>query len=368
MPKLQEIIKSSTVSECIEPQNQKRKENVDLASGVIIQEDMNDKLSGKRILMFSQYIFGYENKIEQKLVELGAETTVYDEMSVTKTFERALLKIHPIIFALKTEKYYKGIFNIEANHSYDYILFIDGEMPTKHVLQECRKYFPKAKICLHMWDSLENLKGVKEKLPLFDYVTTFDRKDAEENNLVFRPLFFCDQYRSNDLVPNSSYIYDLSFIGTIHSDRYKVISELKSTNLKLYLYPYLQSRYIYYFYRLTREEFRQTSINDFKFEKIESSEIAKSIENSNAILDIQHPRQSGLTIRTLEMVGMKKKIVTTNSDIKNYDFYDKNNICVIDRESPNIPNEFFETPYNDIEKKVYEKYSLEQWIYDVLGV
>ena len=100
--------------------------------------------------------------------------------------------------------------------------------------------------------------------------------------------------------------------------------------------------------------------------KKNSEEIADVIDKSKIVLDIQHPKQIGLTMRTIEMLGMNKKLITTNSTIKNYDFYNPNNICVIDRNDIKIDMNFLDTPYQAIKKDVYESYSLENWIKSVL--
>ena len=36
-------------------------------------------------------------------------------------------------------------------------------------------------------------------------------------------------------------------------------------------------------------------------------------------------------MRTIEMLGALK-MITTNAEIQNYDFYHPNNICIVDRE------------------------------------
>ncbi len=323
-------------------------------------------LTGKKILFFSQYFFGYEKKITEKMKELGAEVSLYDEMSVNTSFERAMLKVSPRIFKGKTEKYYRNIINKEKGVPFDFVLFIDCEMPTMHVLQECRRAFSSAKFCLHMWDSIKNLKGVKGKFEFFDYISSFDREDSEREHLVFRPLFFSDEYRACD--DKENYKYNLSFIGTIHSDRYRIIKKLKRTTDEFFIYSYLQSKFIYYFYKMTKKDFRKTNIRDFKFDKIDSKTIADIVRESRGVLDIQHPKQTGLTMRTLEMLGMKKKFVTTNTDIRNYDFFDENNICIIDRVNPVVPDSFYTSNYKDISKDIYERYSIERWLLEVLGV
>ena len=324
-------------------------------------------LTGKKVLLFAQYFFGYENKIAEKLRQLGAIVSLYDERSVTRPIEKAILKISPSLFQGKTDKYYDNIIEKEKNTSYDYILFIDCEMVSRRILLTIRESFPKAKLCLYLWDSLQNLKGVPDKLDLFDYISSFDRTDSSKQEKIhFRPLFFCDEYRMQN--NNTVKKYDIAFIGTIHSDRYNIIKKLKEKIPNFYIYAYLQSQFMFYYFWLTKKEYRGTSKNTFKYEKISSKDISEIVEQSRTILDIQHPKQTGLTMRTIEMLGMRKKFITTNSDISNYDFYNPNNICIIDRINPDIPSDFFTIEYQDIPNQVYEYYSIEQWVFDVLDV
>jgi hypothetical protein len=55
-------------------------------------------------------------------------------------------------------------------------------------------------------------------------------------------------------------------------------------------------------------------------------------------------------------------MITTNSEIKKYSFYDPNNIIVIERENIQFSKSFFETNYKDISKEAYDRMSIEGWI------
>ena len=50
------------------------------------------------------------------------------------------------------------------------------------------------------------------------------------------------------------------------------------------------------------------------------------------------------------------------SGSKEYDFYTPENICIIDRNHPKVPNGFLESVYKEIPKNVYERYSLKNWL------
>lgn len=332
---------------------------------------MESKLKKKRVLFFAPAFFGYENKIKSKMEELGIIVDMFDERSIHKSYQKALLKVNPNIFSRKTEKYYLEILELVKNIDYEYVLFIKCEMATETVLKRIKKLFPKANLNLYLYDALDNIKNIDKKLQYFDHILSFDRHDCLNNQHInFRPLFFCDEYKTNEPI-NKEYKYDVCFIGTIHSDRYKILKEVcektKKEGLSIYLYPFLQSKFIYYLYKMTKKEFRDTSIQDFRFDKISSQDIANIVDQSRIIIDIQHPKQTGLTMRTMEMLGMKKQMITTNTDIVNYDFYDSRNIFVMDRTDLNISLGAFSNKYFDVDDSIYIKYSLESWIYEVLG-
>lgn len=303
--------------------------------------------------------------------EFGAKVFFYDERPFNSSYEKTLLKVQPNIFAKKTERYFDSIFEEVSNINFDYIFFLKCETPTLKVMKKYRNHFKAAKFCLYMWDSISNVKNIEEKLPYFDLISSFDRKDSLTNNFNFRPLFYSDDYKS-EYSPQKQFDYDICSFGTIHSDRYKVISKVKSfaeeNHLKTFFFNFLQAKFMYYMYKLSKKEFSKTCLSDFDFEKKSSKEITDIIFNSKAVLDIQHPNQTGLTMRTIEMIGLNKKIITTNSSITEYDFYSPNNVLVIDRENVEIDLAFFETQYEKLEDNIYYNYSLSKWVLDSLGV
>ncbi|WP_462254042.1 hypothetical protein [Ferruginibacter sp.] len=86
------------------------------------------------------------------------------------------------------------------------------------------------------------------------------------------------------------------------------------------------------------------------------------IAQSTILLEVLKEQQRGLTFRALEALGLKKKLITNNKQIKNYDFFEENNIFVINTDNINIPDWFFKTPYKEIDETVRRKYHLKEWI------
>ena len=66
-------------------------------------------------------------------------------------------------------------------------------------------------------------------------------------------------------------------------------------------------------------------------------------------MEIQRTEQVGLSFRIFEALGHRKKLITTNKDIVNYDFYHPQNILVVDENTIEIPEEFVTSPYVEIE-------------------
>ena len=62
------------------------------------------------------------------------------------------------------------------------------------------------------------------------------------------------------------------------------------------------------------------------------------------------------------MFSNNKKIITTNKDIINYDFYNSKNIYIIERENININKDFINEESQKIDNNIIENYNLKNWI------
>jgi hypothetical protein len=244
---------------------------------------------------------------------------------------------------------------------------LSGEELTP-IIQDEQNRNVRMKDLLSLPQLVEKFKYFEEKFRYFDRLLSFDSNDCMAHpELIFRPNFYTDD--CDDI--SEKEVYDWSFCGTIHSDRLNVIRQIRAISQQrgytYDLYPYLQSRQVYWLYRMTRKEFLNTTPEDFIYEKLTFDDSVKEMAKSRVIVDIEHPDQSGLTTRTLITVAMGKKLITTNEDTVNYDFYDPDMIWIIDRTNVEIPEEFMNKPNKKPSPEFYEKYSLRRWVLDVLG-
>ena len=334
---------------------------------------MRDKtLLNKRILFIAPDFFGYELFIRNKMEELGAKVDFYHESAVKSSYLKALKKVHPQLLFAVNRRYYKKILDDTKDYVYDYVLFIKCESISTNMLKKMRSLFRGSVFILYLYDSMANIKGIRRKLPFFDRILTFDRNDAAKNpGFFFRPNFYADEYRLQSTIDQglNRNLYDLCFIGTIHSDRYAIIRRLaadcEEKGLRFIQYCYLQNRMMFYLYKLSKKEFFHAKIGDFQFEKLGNEKVKEIVSRSRIVLDTQHPRQTGLTMRLIETIGMQKKVVTANEEVRNYDFFDPQNVCVIDRKNIQIPDDFLSSDYMPVDPEIYGRYSLSQWVGDV---
>lgn len=326
-------------------------------------------LRDKKILFFAPSFFGYQNEISDALKRLGASVDYYDERPKNNFFVKASLRTNKNIVKKRIQKYYASILENTRNKKYDYVFVVNLEALMPSLIKELQQQQNEAKFILYMWDSIQNKKPALEAFPHFDWGYSFDKSDSQNiNGIQFRPLFFIDKYDCFKTSKTRQTI-DLCFMGTVHSDRYNLIHELKekaeNLGLTTYFFMYFPSPILFWFKKLRDIRFYKARYNEFSFKPINHDEIARKIMASKVVLDIQHPKQTGLTMRTIEMIGAEKKLITTNAAIKEYDFYDEQNILVIDREHPVISKTFFTEPYKPIDKKIRYNYSIEGWIKEI---
>lgn len=323
-------------------------------------------LKGKRILFFSPQAFGYEAAIKKRLEEMGAIVVYYDERPSNSFWGKAMLRVSKHSMTVKIEAYYREIVKeLESYKSFDYIFLLNLEAMPVWFLKKIKAKYQGCPIILYMWDSFRNKVHTKDYLEWCDRAISFDHEDHKNNpQLEFRPLFYLNEYSS--IAGNKVFDYDVSFVATAHSDRFIIAQNIKEQveewNGVAFNYFYLQSKKLFLYLKLTNPTFKHTHTSDFKYKSLKTDELLNVIAKSKSVLDVQHPKQTGLTMRTLEMVGAERKLITTNSSIQYYDFYNPNNICIINRNNPILDKDFFIRPYEPISKDLYYKYSLDGWL------
>ena len=63
---------------------------------------------------------------------------------------------------------------------------------------------------------------------------------------------------------------------------------------------------------------------------------------------------------------MKKKLVTGNARVREYDLYKPENMFILGVDDIGRLKEFFEIPYKELDKKEMEKYDFSNWVNGII--
>lgn len=329
-------------------------------------------LANKKIILISVKFFNYEVLIKQELEKMGASVTLFDERPSNSFLSKAIIRVKKEFYKNEINRYYNELIKKLKGQKIDYLLLIKGEAIPKFFLEFLRSENPTMRMIYYTYDSFKNNKNGLEIMEMFDYSFTFDSNDAAKYNMRFRPLFFVEDYSALYLKNDKEYKYDLAFIGTAHSDRYSIAETARSwcskNSFKMFCFYFSPSKLLFNIKKLTEKSFRSFDKSKISFSSLSHSEIISIYRDSKAILDINHPGQNGLTMRTFEALGAGRKLITTNANIKNYPFYNSDNICIINREAPIFEKEFFEKEFTPIDEEIYHSMSIQGWIEEIFGI
>ncbi|KFF05889.1 CgeB family protein [Flavobacterium reichenbachii] len=240
----------------------------------------------------------------------------------------------------------------EVKQTQDLILVIKGDFIDPKSIQEFKKYGKKT--IAYFNDNTIRCPKIIRVMPHFDEVFSFEKEDCKKYNLKF-----ATNWIYNSVCVKNEKPFEYKVFNIISKDKRlpilaRIAADLKSKNISQKIFVY------------DKKFQRRTSAIEYITNHIPLSEINEYNNRSQVLLDINRKSQNGLTFRVFESIGLQKKLITTNADIVNYDFYNPNNILVIDEKNPNIPVSFFDKEYEKLPEDIFKKYTLEGWIENVI--
>ncbi len=257
---------------------------------------------------------------------------------------------------LKTKFYGKCIIEeLEKNkEQQDLILTIKGDFIAPEYAKQIKNYTKKSVAFFN--DNTKRCPKIIRVLPCFDDVFSFEKEDCKKYNLKFKSNFIYN-YKEN-LNTGMKFDFEVFNISS-YGKRSDLIIKI-AENLSMQQIPYR------FFISDKKKKLIDNPLVNSIQENMPLNEVNNYIEKSNVLLDIHRENQNGLSFRVFESLGLHKKLITTNLDIKNYDFYNENNILIIDSKKPEIPIEFIKKPYIEIPTEIIKKYNLKGWIEEII--
>jgi hypothetical protein len=202
----------------------------------------------------------------------------------------------------------------------------------------------------YYWDPFDYFPRNQDISHYFDRILSFDPDDCKKFDFDFLPNFYCHEQGEAEM---HYQVYNLS----TYDDRRWIIEQIART---------LQSSGISYLFKgYSSKVFKNPYIIHTPL--IPYQQMISEIKHCKVILDVGKKGQSGLTLRPFEALGLNKKLVTTNTDIKNYSFYHPDNIFILEPGRMEIDPAFFKTPYKPIPAEIKEEYHIRNWLDKVLN-
>ncbi|MDH1469690.1 hypothetical protein [Shewanella sp. GD03713] len=314
----------------------------------------------KKILLFCPSFFGYDIAIKKEMELLGPKVSLFDERPFKSFFGKALLRLNLAwLFRWYIDNYFRKII-FSSLQDLDLIVLVNPESIPPDLLREVKLLNKNVKIVVYMWDSFENKKQASKLIAVSDSFFTFDPIDANDYGVNFLPLFYIPQYE--EIRSNKDNDFELVFIGTAHSERYKLVMDITSGFNKVFNFFYTPNKLVFLYKRYFCKELTGLSYFDVSSTPMSRQDVIDTIRKSKAVIDINHPSQVGLTIRTFEIIAAGKKLITTNRNVMDYDFYNENNILYYHNAMNfNDVINFLDKPFIELDE-TYKSYSLSQWV------
>ena len=251
---------------------------------------------------------------------------------------------------LKFEYCEKYIKNIITDQTFDIILVIRPDLLSIKTLEELKsrtKYFK-----TYFFDGVNRFKRKLQRAPLFDEIFSFEPEDCKEFGFQFITNFIYEEKPEQSIFEPIK--YSVFTISSYNKKRFetllKVAELLKEQN---------QAHKII----VMNNKIESHNLIEIIKEPITLDETKLLLKQSNCMLDIAPiQKHKGLTFRVFEAMGLHKKIITNNPDIANYDFYNPQNILIINENNIDIPNSFLSSEYQSVPDEIYQKYTIQTWV------
>lgn len=330
-------------------------------------------MNEQKVLLIMPDFYSYSIEIIQVLEKMKFDVTcVYEEPQriaflILKKINRVLGNNRGYFVwnkVLWKKIYCKGT-------KYDYLIVIRGNIIRNSLIGRIKKELltDKSHTVYYTWDSLEYLVHKGGLADAFDTAFSFDRRDVQKHRKYkLLPLFYLGKFVNDNALGNNLIEYDLCSIASFNIFRYRELKKIVkyNPNLRIYIQLYIDKK-LYNYKKREDKEFADIDESYITFTPLGIDEVVQYCARSRAILDITDEKQVGLSMRTIESVSMKKKLITNNKDIIHYNFFSEDNVMLIDKEQGYQINAEWLTGNYKIDESIWRSYSVENWVKTLVG-
>ena len=236
--------------------------------------------------------------------------------------------------------------------SYDLLLAVRPDLMSVEQIKQAKKVCRRS--VGYQWDGLERFPDIYKYIDYFDDFYVFDKNDLTKNS----KLKFKTNFRLKPFDEDFEFtLSDAHFIGEVDLHRYNSLVEIANHLTGFGL------SFIFYITQYPRGAVKKhPSIQVRRNPRISYNQNLLIVKSVKVIVDINDEKlHSGLSFRFFEAMEFQKKLITTNKEIFDYDFYHPNNIYVYGHSKMSM-EVFLSLPYHGIEAEIIDKYKIEEWV------
>lgn len=296
------------------------------------------------LLIITDYDFRYKNWVERA-------SSLFQKINFKNKAFKSQLRIQR-----HSELLEESLRNVHSNFDYTLVIRPD-HFSTKslQLLKEKSQMFT-----AYQWDGFKRYPGIIDYIALFDRFFVFDNDDYRKYHQQYKNMFpitnFYIDYWKKGSVDKGNGVF---FLGSYLEERIDDVIGIANFFEKQNIATNIQ---IVYNRSTVPDKLKNSNIKILPSAK-KYAEMLEEIKRSKYLLEFQNTDiHNGLSFRVFEAICFKKKLITNNADVKNYDFYHPNNIFIWENHDYEKIISFLEEEYVDIDSKIYEKYGFTNWI------
>jgi hypothetical protein len=264
---------------------------------------------------------------------------------------KVLPRIAPILGKYWVRKYLYS--SVKKPSIYEYVIIFDSNIWLDN-LEEFKSYFINSKIIIWYWNvikDVERLERVKDSgLKIF----TFDDADSEKFGLNFGNQFHWIE--SDQVVDQIK--YDVVYIGRSKnrlSEIEKIYLKCKDLNLRTF------------FYVVRDKKMQSSNVLTLVDEFMPYDQALDVVKKSQIIVDINSDLQSGMSLRPLEAMALKKKLITNCKACRKLYPYSNENLLYLNDALINDDNFkiFIKTKLNPSKMPNYLDFHIDTWLREI---
>jgi hypothetical protein len=209
-----------------------------------------------------------------------------------------------------------------------------------------RRINPDIRIIYYYWNPVDKIG--KDNYPeSWCEKWSFDPEDCLKYGMHFNSTFYFKTIK----LPKGEIEYDVVFLG-VDKGRRNLLEEIQQS---------LKTQKFQTFFHIVDDNWNQRNYKGNN-PPMNYALYLKLVAQSRAILDFVQIGQNGLTVRTMEALFFKKKLITNDRNIKQMDFYHPNNIFILGEDKQKDLNDFLNQPFCEVDQDVVDSYEVRNWM------